>query len=60
MDYHPDLQAESLPHNIEMFIRLKPPTFSYSRDPMDADDWLRVIESKLDLIDCTDEVCVLH
>ena len=25
---------------------------------MDADDWLRVIESKLDLTDCTDEVCV--
>jgi hypothetical protein len=22
---------------------------------MDADDWLRVIETKLDLTDCTDE-----
>ena len=25
---------------------------------MDADDWLRVIETKLDLIDCNDEECV--
>jgi hypothetical protein len=58
VDHHPDLQAESLPRKIETFMRLKPPTFSYSQDPMDADDWLRVIESKLDLTDCTDEVCV--
>jgi len=26
---------------------------------MDADDWLRMIESKLDLTDCTDEECVV-
>ena len=25
---------------------------------MDADDWLRVIETKLDLTDCNDEECV--
>jgi hypothetical protein len=43
---------------IERFIRLKPDTFSYSDDPLDADDWLRVIESKLDLTNCTDEECV--
>jgi len=29
--------------------------FSYSEDPMDADDWLRVIDSKLDLTECNDE-----
>ena len=37
---------------------MKAPTFSYSKDPMDVDDWLRVIESKLDLTDCNDEECV--
>ena len=58
VDHHPDLQAESLPRKIETFIRLKPPTFNYTQDPMDADDWLRVIESKLDLTDCTDKECV--
>jgi hypothetical protein len=25
---------------------------------MDADDWLRVIETKLDLTNCTDEECI--
>jgi hypothetical protein len=28
---------------IKRFIRLKAPTFSYSDDLLDADDWLRVI-----------------
>jgi hypothetical protein len=28
---------------------LKAPTISYSDQPLDADDWLRVIEIKLDL-----------
>jgi hypothetical protein len=43
---------------IERFIRLKAPTFSYSDDPLEADDWLRVIKTKLDLIVCSDEECV--
>ena len=51
-------QEESLHWKIKRFIRLKAPMFSYSEDPMDADDWLRVIESKLDLTDCNDEECV--
>src|SRR3954465_3046962 len=29
------------------FIRLHPPVFSYSTAPLDADDWLRSIERKL-------------
>ena len=55
---HPAPQEEGLHQKIERFIRLKAPTFSYSKDPMDADDWLRVIESKLDLTDCNDEECI--
>jgi hypothetical protein len=49
---------EDLQRKIERFIRLKAPTFSYADDPMEADDWLRVIETKLDLTNCTDEECV--
>jgi hypothetical protein len=30
------------------FMRLKPPTFVGSDNPMEADDWLKVIERKLD------------
>jgi hypothetical protein len=49
---------EDLQRKIERFIRLKSPTFSYAEDPMEADDWLRVIETKLDLTNCIDEECV--
>ena len=48
---HHGPQDEGLHRKIERFIHLKAPTFSYSEDPMDADDWLRIIETKLDLTD---------
>nr|ABC94893.1 polyprotein [Oryza australiensis] len=32
------------------FMRAKPPTFSTAEEPMDAEDWLRVIEKKLTLV----------
>jgi hypothetical protein len=32
------------------FMRLKPSTFARSDNPMEADDWLKVIERKLDMI----------
>jgi hypothetical protein len=34
---------------------LKAPTISYSDQPLNADDWLRVIETKLDLTVYTGE-----
>jgi hypothetical protein len=34
---------------------LKAPTFNYSDESLDADDWLRVIETKLHLTIYTDE-----
>ncbi|WVZ64569.1 hypothetical protein U9M48_014067 [Paspalum notatum var. saurae] len=40
------------------FIKLKAPTFDYTDDPLEAEDWLREIEKKLDLTTCTDEECV--
>jgi hypothetical protein len=33
-------------------MRLKPPTSAGSDNPMEADDWLKVIERKLDTIHC--------
>jgi hypothetical protein len=51
-------QEEDLTRKIKRFIRLKAPTFSYSDDPLEADGWLRVIETKLDLTVCSDEECV--
>jgi hypothetical protein len=43
---------------IGRFIRLKAPTFSYSDDPLEVDDWLRVIKTKIDLTVSSDEECI--
>jgi hypothetical protein len=51
-------QDEDLTRKIERFIRLKAPTFSCSYDPLEADDWLRVIDTKLDLTVCSSEECI--
>jgi hypothetical protein len=32
------------------FQQTKPPTFSHSIEPMDADDWLKTIEKKLQVV----------
>ena len=34
------------------FLRTQPPTFSRSEDPLDADDWLRLVERKLSIAQC--------
>jgi hypothetical protein len=34
------------------FLRLKPPTFIGSSNPLNADDWLRTIKRKLEAIGC--------
>jgi hypothetical protein len=51
-------QDEDLTRKIERFIRLKAPTFRYSDDSFEADDWMRVVEIKLNLTVCSDEECV--
>jgi hypothetical protein len=42
-----------------MFLRTKPPTFSHSVEPMDAVDWLKTIEKKLQVIQCNNREMVL-
>jgi hypothetical protein len=37
-----------------------PPTFSHAVDPLDADDWLKVIGKKLDITQCNDREKVLN
>ncbi|WVZ69537.1 hypothetical protein U9M48_018309 [Paspalum notatum var. saurae] len=54
-DHTQDPHPESLTKKIEGFIKLKAPTFDYTDDPLEAEDWLREIEKKLDLTTCTDE-----
>ena len=37
------------------FLRVRPPTFSSTTNPVEADDWLHAIEKKPDMLQCTDQ-----
>jgi hypothetical protein len=41
------------------FQRTKPPTFSQAVEPMDADDWLKSVEKKLQVVQCNNREKVL-
>jgi hypothetical protein len=41
------------------FQRTKPPTFSQAMEPMDADDWLKSVEKKLQVVQCNNHEKVL-
>jgi hypothetical protein len=41
------------------FQRTKPPTFSQAMEPMDADDWLKSVEKKLQVVQCSNREKVL-
>ncbi|WVZ76128.1 hypothetical protein U9M48_024126 [Paspalum notatum var. saurae] len=34
------------------FMRLKPPSFAGSHDPLEAEDWIHTTERKLEIINC--------
>jgi hypothetical protein len=42
------------------FMSHHPPMFSHAVDPLDADDWLKVIGKKLDITQCNDREKVLY
>jgi hypothetical protein len=42
------------------FMSHNPPTFSHSYDLLDADDWLKTITKKLEVVQCTDREMVLY
>jgi hypothetical protein len=37
------------------FLDVRPPTFSSTTNPMEANDWLYAIEKRLNLLQCTDQ-----
>jgi hypothetical protein len=41
------------------FLRTHPTTFSQAKDPMEAEDWLKGVEKKLVITQCTDREKVL-
>jgi hypothetical protein len=48
-----------LQDKLSEFKRIKPPTFSHSVEPMDADGWVKTIENKLQVIQSNNQEKVL-
>nr|ABG65937.1 retrotransposon protein, putative, Ty3-gypsy subclass [Oryza sativa Japonica Group] len=42
-------------NKLAKFLRVRPPTFSSTTNPVEAGNWLHAIEKKLDLLQCTDQ-----
>jgi hypothetical protein len=42
------------------FMSHKPPSFSHSSDPLEADDWIKTVEKMLNIAQCTDREKVLY
>jgi hypothetical protein len=42
------------------FMSHKPPLFSHSFDPLQADDWIKMVEKMLNIVQCTDREKVLY
>ena len=52
-------QEQTMNDKLIAFLRTKPPTFAGSSNPLDADDWLHVIQRKLEPFECQDRDKVL-
>jgi hypothetical protein len=60
VNLHAQPQAARPPRDmLGDFQRTKPPTFSYAMDPMVADDWLKFIEKKFQVVQCNNRENVL-
>jgi hypothetical protein len=60
VNLHAQPQAPSLLRDrLGDFQCTKPPTFSYTVEPMDADDWLKFVEKKLQVVQCNNHEKVL-
>ena len=51
----PDPSYEPFIEKFKEFYKLKPPTFDHADNPIEADDWLRGIKRRLELVKCTDK-----
>ena len=52
-------REQTMNDKLTAFLRTKPPTFTGSSNPLEADDWLRVIQRKLEPFECQDRDKVL-
>jgi hypothetical protein len=60
VNLHAQPQAPPPPRDrLGDFQHTKPPTFSHDVEPIDADDWLKYIEKKLQMVQCNNHEKVL-
>jgi hypothetical protein len=60
VNLHAQPQAPPPPRDrLGDFQRTKPPTFSYTVEPMDVDDWVKSVEKKLQVVQCNNREKVL-
>ena len=52
-------REQTMNDKLTAFLRTKPPTFAGSSNLLEADDWLRVIQRKLEPFECQDRDKVL-
>ncbi|CAN6360849.1 unnamed protein product [Urochloa humidicola] len=45
---------------LQEFMTHRPPTFSHSADPLEADDWMKTVEKMLNIAQCNDREKVLY
>jgi hypothetical protein len=55
----PQAPPSPLRDRIGDFQHTKPPTFSHAVEPMDANDWLKSVETKLQVVQCNKSEKVL-
>jgi hypothetical protein len=57
----PQVQMPHMPRDNRVeFMRGHPPVFAHSADPMDTEDWLRMVERELHTAQCNDREKVLY
>ena len=47
-------REQTMNDKLTAFLRTEPPTIAGSSNPLEADDWLRVIQRKLEPFECQD------
>jgi hypothetical protein len=53
-EVHPPHRQPGVETSYTNFLVTHPPTFAEATDPLEADNWLRIIESKFGLLHCTE------
>jgi hypothetical protein len=59
MQQHQQASQPQQRNGLGYFWRTKPSSFSHCVEPMDADDWLKIIEKKLQIVQCNNREKVL-